>query len=327
MEVHIVPVGWAAHGEKLREVRRIVFVEEQNVPPELELDDSDRGAQHFLAINEAGQPVGCCRLLPSGQIGRLAVLEAHRARGIGRRLLAAAVEHAKDQGMQRVFLNAQTQADGFYRDAGFLPAGDVFTEAGIPHQRMELALPIPFESLGEVAPPVVADVPVAQAREGLPESDLRSFRGADACLESLRGALEEPRRHLMIYSQQLDHTLFDRPEVIEALSAFARSGPPVRLQILIHDSSLAVARGHRLVELARRLDSKIEIRRVAEDLADSDATYLCWDGTGYWLQPDFRTYAALSDPYDPIQAGRFAARFTHVWERSAPDPELRILRL
>jgi predicted GNAT family N-acyltransferase len=331
MEVHVVSVSWASHGAKLREVRRIVFIEEQRVPAELEWEDQDQDAHHFLAINEAGQPVGCARLLPSGQIGRMAVIETLRGRSIGERLLAAAVERARDLGMQRLFLNAQTQAEGFYRRAGFLPVGGIFMEAGIPHQRMELELPVPFEPPAEVVRPIITEASTPTHPKEHPDeplrSDLRSFKGAAACLESLREALARPRRHLMIYSQQLEHGLFDRPEVVDALSDFARGGPPVRLQILIHDSSAAVARGHRLVELARRLDSKIAIRRVPEALADSEATFLCWDGTGYWLQPDHAAYAAVSDPYDPVQAGRLGERFTYLWERSAPDPELRVLRL
>lgn len=328
MEVHVVPVSWARHHDKLREVRRIVFIEEQQVPPDLEWDEAtDQEAHHFLAINEAGQAVGCARLLPSGQIGRMAVIKALRGRGIGERLLTAAVEQARDLGMQRLFLNAQTQAEGFYRGGGFLPVGDVFMEAGIPHRRMELDLPIRFDPPGEVARPVLAPDPEPADRRPPPVSELRTFKGASACVESLCEALADPRRQLLIYSQQLDHALFDRPEVIDALSAFARSGPPVRLQILIHDNSAAVSRGHRLVELARRLASKVEIRRVPEALADSDATFVCWDRTGYWLQPDHTAYVAVSDPYDPVQAARLADRFTYLWERSAADPELRTLRL
>ena len=70
----------------------------------------------------------------------MAVVKALRRRGIGERLLTAAVEQAQGLGMQRLFLNAQTQAEGFYRAGGFLPVGDVFMEAGIPHRRMELDL-------------------------------------------------------------------------------------------------------------------------------------------------------------------------------------------
>jgi len=325
MEIHVVPVQWATHGEKLRQVRGVVFIEEQKVPRDLEWDGLDDQAHHFLAMNEAGQAIGCARLLPSGQIGRMAVLKAFRGTGIGERLLDAAVEQAKKLRMDKVHLHAQIQAEPFYRKCGFQPVGQVFMEAGIPHRQMELDLPIPFENQGALPRPAVRESRVETAVDDA--SELLSYRGASACAEGLVNALSAPRRQLMIYSQQLDPALFDRPEVSHALSAFARSGPPVRVQVLIHDSSLMVARGHRLLELARRLDSKIEIRRVPETFAESDATYLTWDSRGYWLQPDHRTYVALADHYDPVQANRFCEGFVRLWERSAGDPELRNLRL
>ena len=75
----------------------------------------------------------------------MAVLKEQRGRDIGRQLLKAAVDHAVEVGLQRVFLHAQTHAEGFYRKSGFLPFGAEFMEAGIPHIEMELALPIPFK--------------------------------------------------------------------------------------------------------------------------------------------------------------------------------------
>ena len=90
MEVHVVGVGWDSHEDKLSLIRQAVFTEEQGVPANLDLDGQDPEADHLLAINEAGQPIGCARLLPSGQIGRMAVMPDWRRRGIGSRLLAEA---------------------------------------------------------------------------------------------------------------------------------------------------------------------------------------------------------------------------------------------
>ena len=73
MTIHVVKVDWAERQNALKEIRFEVFVEEQHVPLEEELDGQDEGSSHFLALNEAGQALGCARLLPSGQIGRMAV--------------------------------------------------------------------------------------------------------------------------------------------------------------------------------------------------------------------------------------------------------------
>jgi len=269
--------------------------------------------------------VGCARLMPSGQIGRMAVLPDYRGTGLGRRLLDEAIEEAKRQGFQRVHLHAQTHAAGFYRKAGFLPEGPEFMEAGIAHQAMTLELPIPFEAPGRVPQ---ADVrPLPSEREHLPAPDPRLHRGEADCLAALLTVLALPRRHLAIKSPLLDHALFDQDVVTEAISRFARRTPAADVRILIEDSSLIVSRGHRLVELARRLDSRISIRTVNDGVPAGEDSFVTWDGTGIFLLPDFRAYDAISDPYDPVHAKRLGEAFDYLWTRSAPDPELRTLAL
>jgi predicted GNAT family N-acyltransferase len=324
VRVHVTQVDWNSHRDALRGVREQVFIVEQRVPKALEWDGEDDHAHHFIALNEAGQALGCARLLPSGQIGRMAVLPSYRGTGLGARLLQATIEHAKTLGMERVFLHAQRQAEPFYRKAGFLQEGGEFMEAGIPHVPMALALPIPFRA-GD-APAAVLIRPAPDIGP-LPDADLLRFAGELDCRQGLEACLSEPRRRLAILSQQLDHVLFDHPGVVEAMSAFARSAPAVQVRILISDSSLVVSRGHRLLELARRLDSRMEIRKVPEELAPTETSFVTWDEQGYFLMPDFRQYLASANRYDPVHARRLADQFAGLWARSASDPELRVLRL
>ncbi len=325
MKVHVACVPWDSHRDQLRRVREIVFIEEQRVPRELEWDGEDDVATHLLALTEAGQPVGCARLLPSGQIGRMAVLPSYRGTGLGRRLLTGAVEEAKRQGFTRVHLHAQTHALAFYRKGGFLPVGGEFMEAGIPHQAMELELPIPFQSAGPLEPPVVRDSPAETAPT--PPARLEQYHGETDCLLGLLRCLDAPRRRLAIFSQRLDHTLYDQPPVVEALSRFARSSPSATVRVLISESDLLVSRGHRLVELARRLDSRIEIRKIFDELSPGEQSFVTWDERGILLMPDHRDYTALVNLYDPVQARRLLETFDYFWSRSAPDPELRTLKL
>jgi predicted GNAT family N-acyltransferase len=324
MQIHVIEVPWASHKDKLVRIRDTVFAEEQSIARELDQDGQDPDATHILAVNEAGQEIACARLLNSGKIGRMAVLKEWRNQGVGARLLDAAVTAAKDQGLTRVFLDAQLQAASFYQKHGFIHAGQEFLEANIPHRPMEMALPIPFE-----AP---AEVPKARIREQLASSDsekavLQHHRGERECRTALVTALAEPLRSVNIYSPFLDHTLFDSAAVAGALSSFVRRGAPARTRILIHSSDLVVGRGHRLLELARRMESKIEIRRVPEELASDSHTYVTSDRTSYWLMPDFREYDGLSNSYDPVQANRLDERFEYLWQRSQTDPELRTLKL
>ena len=131
---------WEADEPLIRGVREAVFVREQRIPVELEWDDADASATHVLAFAENGEAIGTGRLLPSGRIGRMAVLRAYRGQGVGRALLAALLDAARANGHAEVTLSAQTQVIGFYQRMGFLPVGEVYREAGIPHQRMRLGL-------------------------------------------------------------------------------------------------------------------------------------------------------------------------------------------
>lgn len=123
-------------------IRRRVFIEEQNVPEEIELDADDARAVHALAL-ESGRPVGCGRMVAHEdyvKIGRMAVLRPRRRTGVGRALLGFLVAEARRRGFGRAVLDAQLHAEGFYLKLGFTPLGDVFEEAGIAHRRMERAL-------------------------------------------------------------------------------------------------------------------------------------------------------------------------------------------
>ncbi|MES9873376.1 MAG: GNAT family N-acetyltransferase [Candidatus Sedimenticola sp. PURPLELP] len=136
--VEIRQANWPEDLPALRQVREEVFIREQGVPPDLEWDDDDPEAIHLLAEDTNKRPIGTVRLLPDGQIGRMAVVSSWRNRGIGGRLICHLLESTDKQRFPRLFLNAQTQAVSFYRRFGFAEQGEVFMEAGIPHLRMEL---------------------------------------------------------------------------------------------------------------------------------------------------------------------------------------------
>lgn len=133
-------VTWEEQAERLRAVREAVFVREQGVAPELELDEHDAHALHALAEDASGQAIGTGRLLDDGHIGRLAVLADWRARGVGRALLDALLEAATARGHTKAVLNAQIQAIDFYRRAGFIVSSEPFMDAGIAHQEMHKSL-------------------------------------------------------------------------------------------------------------------------------------------------------------------------------------------
>lgn len=123
-------------------IRRRVFIEEQNVPEELELDDLDATAVHLLATRD-GRPIGTVRLLIDGdiaKIGRVAMLAEERGTGAGAALMRAALDELRARGVRTAKLGAQTYAIGFYEKLGFTAHGPEYDDAGIPHRDMSLRL-------------------------------------------------------------------------------------------------------------------------------------------------------------------------------------------
>ena len=121
-------------------LRAAVFVDEQGVPLEEDLDGRDGEALHLVAVAADGTVVGTCRLLTDGatlKLGRMAVAPAARRRGLGLRLLELADAEAGASGAERTVLAAQLTALGLYERAGYTARGGVFLDAGIEHVWME----------------------------------------------------------------------------------------------------------------------------------------------------------------------------------------------
>ncbi|NMO21418.1 GNAT family N-acetyltransferase [Pyxidicoccus fallax] len=131
-------------------IREVVFIEEQHVPEGIERDAEDANAYHVIA-NQGGHAIGTGRLvmLPQppagregrwGQIGRMAVLQAHRKARVGSLLLTTLEDEARRRGVNGIMLHAQLYALEFYKKHGYEPVGAVFQEAGIDHLEMHKKL-------------------------------------------------------------------------------------------------------------------------------------------------------------------------------------------
>ena len=118
-------------------VRRVVFIDEQSVPAELEIDGLDDRCIHALAL-EGEKAVGTGRidLEDDGKVGRVAVLSDYRGRGIGTQLMATLVRAAMEYGLRSIWFHAQLSAIPFYKKLGYSVEGEFFMEAGIPHRTM-----------------------------------------------------------------------------------------------------------------------------------------------------------------------------------------------
>ena len=140
--MQISEVEFAREHADIRRVRFTVFVDEQKVPPELEMDDRDGVCLHWLARDAAGAAVGTVRLdiEKGGKVGRLAVLAEARRHGVGRALMERLHEIARAHSLTRVWCHAQTSAVPFYGSLGYRVVSDPFYEAGIEHVTMERKL-------------------------------------------------------------------------------------------------------------------------------------------------------------------------------------------
>jgi predicted GNAT family N-acyltransferase len=301
--IQIEVVSWNLQRETLRTIRGKVFIEEQNVPREIEWDDHDDTATHFLLTSNT-VALGCGRMLPDGKIGRMAVLPEHRGMGLGRQLLDYIVEYALRNGISRLYLHAQTHALDFYLAAGFQSFGEEFHEAGIPHAAMELLI---------------------------------DYRGAEGFITGVRypepfGTLalelaKSARRSLRIYSAELDREVFDNREMAAAITSLARRGRHSDVRILINNAKPMVKQGHQLLSLARRLSSTITIRVLDEHPDLPDASFVLRDSDGTVYKPDERGRPGFYEPDSRASAKRLIDQFDALWRWGEVDPRLRLLRL
>lgn len=136
--------SWQEASKAAFAIRHKVFIEEQGVPEDLELDELDPLAMHALAFQDS-KCVGTGRLVniggQNGQIGRMAVLPRFRNQGFGRGILRKLMAHAQSEGMVSLILHSQVSAIPFYEKQGFQIQENVYDEVGIPHRNMIHLLP------------------------------------------------------------------------------------------------------------------------------------------------------------------------------------------
>ncbi|CDQ40621.1 MULTISPECIES: GNAT family N-acetyltransferase [Virgibacillus] len=124
--------------EQAYHIRTVVFVDEQKVSPEEELDSYDETAIHFVAYDQ-DKPIAASRLRfvdQYGKLERICVLKAYRGQSIGKQLIKAMEAVIAEEGYQHAKLNGQTHAEAFYQRLGYQTISEQFMDAGIPHVTM-----------------------------------------------------------------------------------------------------------------------------------------------------------------------------------------------
>ncbi|MTW21602.1 hypothetical protein [Allochromatium palmeri] len=133
------------------------------------------------------------------------------------------------------------------------------------------------------------------------------------------------RRELLIYGPTLDPVLYDQAPFLEAIRRLALERPGLCVRVMVFDPRAASQSGHRLIELARRLTSRIAIQRVADEDRDRLDAFLVVDERRYVRRRLADRLEAIADYDDPPAARRLVQEFERLWERSSVDAELRQL--
>lgn len=310
---HIAFADWTRDADRhaLMHVRQEVFVDELGVPGLLEADELDEDSFHLLARDDAGHIIGTSRLTSQHRIGRLAVLPGWRGQGVGVALLRQLIDRARSLGWPEVVLDAQVDAVRFYQREGFVSEGELFEDSGLLHQGMRKALTA-----------VERPRPAARTPEALPADDRASVEATRLQL------LVDTRHALSIHLPTLDNESFNSAGELGEIRRIATSGRGAQIRILLHDTATALRDSHRLVALAQRLSSVIQIRRPVEDidLANRSA-YLLNDAAGYLFLPEHDRPHGRAARRDRASQAPLGRQFDDAWERSVPATELLPLNI
>lgn len=321
MTVRIRKYSWQLAPGHVRDIRQRVFIEEQQVPPELEWDDTDEIADHFLAVLPDNTPVGVARLFSSldetAHIGRMAILPEHRGTGIGQALLRHLLAEAADQ-YDEVRLSAQEYAIPFYQRSGFHVCSDVYDDAGIPHYDMRCLAPeLAIAALQERDHPLLLE---KDHQSWLFDNESRML----ALMDSLAG---QAGHRIWLYDRLLEHDLYDRFRFRELISALARRHRLSEVRLLIHDDKPLVKRRHQLVELMRRLPSRMELRLVNTDYPVDDQPFMLVDREGVLYRHDFYKPDGFCNFSDSGRVRLLSEAFQRMWDAGRSSLELRQLPL
>jgi len=315
---------WDQAPESLRQLRHQVFVGEQNVPPELEWDDQDAIAEHYLMTDGRDRALAVARVFAdpadpeTAHVGRMAVAREARGQGLGSQLLRHLMDDAA--GRYRVLtLNAQEHATDFYGRHGFHLTSEPFMEAGIPHREMRCFAPA-------LAAAVEPDAGIMPLRLGHDDRTW-TFEKERHWSDLMRSLCAQAGRRIRIYDRFLSHERYDDAVLADLLSALARRHRATEIRLLIHEDRPLVERRHRLVELMHRLPSSVSLRLVNTGYPSEDAAFTLIDDSGVL----YRHEADEAAGFARFQAGGrvklLGETFQRMWDYARPSLELRRMPL
>lgn len=288
--MRIIKTDWQQHQRELSQLRHQVFVTEQHVPVELELDEYDPHIWHWLVFDE-DRPIATARMRLNGHIGRMAVLQTYRGRGIGRQLLDACIAFAREQDLRQVSLSAQSHALDFYRKAGFSPKGPVFLDAGIEHQDMFLLLRDNYK-LGV-------------------DSERFALQNPEHTVLSL---CQQARFQINILSDTLPQRLYGSENFIDAVSTLLRHRRQSQIKILVKNSDALRRTHHPLIELCLRLPTAVELRAFHSNASQDQPEFITVDKIALAVIDHPLEAEPWASFHQPPSCRQYDMHFSQLWE-------------
>lgn len=302
-------VSWDEAESALRNIRQKVFVEEQNVPSDLEWDADDKQAIHLLG-KEGNRPVACARIVNSNCLGRVAVLKDYRGHGWGGRLIRAAEQFLLEKKKNRLSLSAQANSYQFYFANGYRPDDNMVWDANIPHLKMSKILNRPS--------------PTSKTYVLKEDSDNHTSELPVASAVWFQIASSQALRHIDIQITDLNHPVFNNANCVANISQFLRASNQRTVRILINQEIPGLSE-HPLLKLHQRMSSRLRVRCVSmKPDADNIGNHILFDLSGHLKFNDKNSQCCFSNA---ITVRRHKMKFDEYWEKSNELIEGRRLKL
>ena len=315
--IEVEQTSWQVSSEVLTAIRYKVFVDEQQVPIDEEIDQEDESAIHWLAYGPDNAVMATGRMLSNGQVGRMAVLKKFRDQGVGSSLMRHMIRYAITEGMERLFLNAQIKAIPFYEGFGFVAEGEPFMDAGIPHKVMDLNLHEYIDHSPHHVLPTISD-----------EERLRnSIDDIDAFRNYAEKLIHRGQRDIRIFSNRLDTAFYSNDQFCNAIYTFATNHPSAQVKILVKDLFHVINHPNQLHELCRRLPSRIQIKKFDSKEPCLHSEFMVIDKTGLLYKQEPERYVGYATLHAPMEAAALVEEFDILWNDGKVDPELRRLHI
>ncbi len=319
---------WRLDGPSLKALRQRIFIQDLDIPENLEWDGRDSAAIHLLAENPEGEAIGSARLLQQGQASRIGVLPEWRGKGVGTLLTQALLEIANDHHMPHIFLYAHQNTLPFYQALGFAAEGGIQLMAGMPHQLLtrKVETQTTAERITEAVQSIVGENLDQIAQSKLGENAEFTLRTREGFRTAAIALMAQARRRIRLFTYDLEADFYNNREVVEAVKALALRDPDPSVFILLQKNEKVLHEGHHLVELANRMPTKIKIfRPTLVDHNSHTENFLVVDDVAFMHRKWYTRLEGRVEFSNPLRTKELTNLFEDVWNDSEEDRMIRRL--